>query len=38
MGHSGTAVTEAVYRHQIKPVMEEGATAMDRIFPGKPRP
>ncbi|EWM19231.1 site-specific integrase [Kutzneria sp. 744] len=38
VGHSGTAVTEAVYRHQIKPVMEEGATAMDRIFPGKPKP
>jgi integrase len=33
VGHSGTAVTEAVYRHQIRPVMEEGATAMDRIFP-----
>ncbi|WP_158842654.1 site-specific integrase [Saccharothrix deserti] len=33
VGHSGTAVTEAVYRHQIVPVMVEGATAMDRIFP-----
>ncbi len=33
VGHSGTAVTEAVYRKQIRPVMEEGATAMDRIFP-----
>jgi integrase len=32
VGHSGTAVTEAVYRQQIRPVMEEGATAMDRIF------
>jgi integrase len=32
VGHSGTAVTEAVYRRQIRPVMEEGATAMDRIF------
>jgi integrase len=31
-GHSGTAVTEAVYRHQLKPVMDEGATAMDRIL------
>lgn len=31
-GHSGTAVTESVYRHQIKPVMDEGATAMDRII------
>ncbi|MFJ6676541.1 tyrosine recombinase XerC [Actinosynnema sp. NPDC091369] len=33
VGHSGTAVTEAVYRHQIVPVMVEGATAMNRIFP-----
>jgi hypothetical protein len=31
-GHSGTAVTEAVYRQQIRPVLEEGATAMDQIF------
>lgn len=31
-GHSGTAVTEQVYRHQIRPVMVEGATAMDQIF------
>ncbi|MGH3872404.1 MAG: hypothetical protein ACRDSR_12980 [Pseudonocardiaceae bacterium] len=33
VGHSGTAVTESVYRKQIRPVMEEGATAMNRIFP-----
>ncbi|MEU4806329.1 hypothetical protein [Actinosynnema sp. NPDC023587] len=33
IGHSGTAVTEVVYRHQIVPVMQEGAIAMDRIFP-----
>ena len=32
-GHSGTAVTETVYRHQIRPVIEGGATAMDRLFP-----
>ncbi|MFC4049997.1 tyrosine-type recombinase/integrase [Actinomadura syzygii] len=32
-GHSGTAVTEAVYRLQIRPVIEGGATAMDHIFP-----
>jgi integrase len=31
-GHSGTAVTEQVYPHQIRPVMVEGAVAMDRIF------
>jgi integrase len=33
VGHSGSAVTETVYRQQLKPVMEEGATVMDRIFP-----
>jgi integrase len=31
-GHSGTAVTEAVYRKQIRPVLLGGAEAMDRIF------
>lgn len=36
MGHSGTAVTEMVYRQQIRPVMEEGATAMNLIFPVRP--
>lgn len=33
VGHSGTSVTEQIYRHQIRPVVEEGATEMDRIFP-----
>lgn len=33
-GHSGTTVTETVYRLQIRPVIENGATAMDRLFPG----
>lgn len=32
VGHSGTAVTEAVYRKQIRPVLQQGAVAMDRIF------
>ena len=31
-GHSGTAVTELVYRHELRPVIQTGATAMDRIF------
>jgi integrase len=35
VGHSGSAVTELVYRFQIRPVLEEGATAMDAIFPDK---
>ncbi|MDK1476789.1 site-specific integrase [Streptomyces sp. 549] len=32
VGHSGTSVTEAVYRKQIRPVIQTGAVAMDRIF------
>ncbi|MEV4677930.1 site-specific integrase [Actinomadura sp. NPDC049382] len=34
VGHSGTNVTETIYRHQIRPVIEDGATAMDQLFPG----
>ncbi|GLY35779.1 site-specific integrase [Amycolatopsis sp. NBRC 101858] len=33
VGHSSTAVTELVYRKQIRPVVESGAVAMDRLFP-----
>jgi hypothetical protein len=33
VGHSGTSVTELIYRKQIRPVVEHGATVMDRIFP-----
>ncbi|MEV4222552.1 hypothetical protein [Nonomuraea sp. NPDC049725] len=32
VGHSSTAVTEAVYRQQIRPVLQAGAIAMDRII------
>lgn len=32
VGHSGTSVTELVYRKQIRPVVKDGAMAMDRIF------
>ncbi|TDD05576.1 hypothetical protein, partial [Nonomuraea diastatica] len=31
-GEGPTAVTETVYRHQIRPVIQTGALAMDRIF------
>jgi delta 1-pyrroline-5-carboxylate dehydrogenase len=31
VGHSGTSVTELVYRHQITPVIQTGATAMDQL-------
>jgi hypothetical protein len=33
VGHSGTSVTEAVYRKQIRPVIAKGAEVMDRLFP-----
>lgn len=32
VGHSGTTVTELVYRHQLKPVLQTGATVMDQLF------
>lgn len=32
VGHTSTAVTETVYRQQIRPVIVEGAEVMDRIF------
>jgi integrase len=34
-GHAGTAVTESVYRQQLRPVLLNGAIAMDRILPGR---
>jgi integrase len=33
VGHQGTHVTETVYRLQIRPVILDGAEAMDIIFP-----
>jgi integrase len=37
-GHSGTTVTEKIYRHQLRPVLLAGAIAMDEIFaPGRRR-
>jgi integrase len=35
-GHSGTTVTETVYRHQLRPILLHGAVAMDRIFDDGP--
>jgi integrase len=32
VGHKSTVVTELVYRKQIRPVLQGGAAAMDRIF------
>lgn len=37
VGHSGTTVTELVYRHQLKPVVQTGATVMDRLFGSESR-
>ncbi|MEQ4719270.1 tyrosine-type recombinase/integrase [Nonomuraea sp. B19D2] len=36
VGHAGTSVTEAVYRHQLRPVITKGAHTMNTIFGDKP--
>ena len=36
VGHSSTAVTERVYRHELRPVLEEGAATMDVLFRQRP--
>jgi integrase len=32
VGHRGTSVTNIVYRHQIRPVIQTGATVVDELF------
>jgi integrase len=32
LNHSSTSVTETVYRHEIRPALTKGATAMNRIL------
>jgi hypothetical protein len=32
VGQSGTTVTELIYRHQIRPVIQTGGTVMNWIF------
>jgi hypothetical protein len=32
VGYASTAVTEEVYRHQLKPVITRGAETMNTIF------
>jgi len=32
VGHSGTGVTERVYRHEIRPSLAQGAEVMDTLF------
>jgi integrase len=33
VGHSGTAVTEKVYRHELHAVLDDGTIVMDDLFP-----
>jgi len=36
VGHTGgSAVTETVYRKQLRPIIDDGATVMNRVFPGR---
>ncbi|WP_433274067.1 tyrosine-type recombinase/integrase [Pseudonocardia xinjiangensis] len=38
VGHAGgSAVTETVYRKQLRPVIDDGATVMNRVFPARAR-
>jgi hypothetical protein len=37
VGRSGTTVTELVYRHQLRPVIQTGAIVMDQLFSGNRR-
>lgn len=37
VGHSGITTTETIYRKQIRPVLVQGADAMDAIFPAVSR-
>jgi integrase len=33
VGHSSTRTTEVIYRKELRPVIDTGATIMDRLFP-----
>jgi integrase len=33
VGHSGTAVTEKVYRHELQAVLDNGTRVIDTLFP-----
>ncbi|MCL2090268.1 MAG: site-specific integrase [Micrococcales bacterium] len=32
VGHASTVVTELVYRHELRPVLQSGAQAIDKVF------
>jgi integrase len=34
VGHAGTTVTETVYRHELRPVLTDGAEVIGRVFAG----
>ena len=37
VGHTGgSTVTETIYRKQLRPVIEDGATVMDTVFARRP--
>lgn len=36
VGHTSTVVTETVYRHQLRPMVQDAATVVDRLFPADP--
>jgi hypothetical protein len=38
VGHSGTAVAERIYRHELRPVLQEGAATTDSLFRERPQP
>ncbi len=35
VGHKSTLLTEVVYRKQLRPVIQSGATVMDQLFSGR---
>lgn len=37
VAHSETSVAGQVYRHQLRPVLKDGATAVNHIFPSAER-
>jgi hypothetical protein len=37
VGHSSTRTTEVIYRKELRPVINTGATIMDRLFPDSGR-
>ena len=38
VGHTSSHVTETVYRQELRPVLQDGAEVMDRIFGGSATP